>query len=407
MPEIIPFQAIYYGVNQHNLLTTQPYDRISQDQQEEYYKRHENNVIRLIKGKDLPTDNQVENKYTRARKFFTDWMRQGILRMDPAPALYTNYQTYNYRGQTKVRKGLSCMVKIHELGRSIHPHESTHIAPKEDRYKLLDITEAFFEHIFMLYSDEKKTVAKLMDDCIKGDPIAKAQDDFHETHTVQRIADKRVIEAIQKELLHKDLIIADGHHRYEATLRLKTEKKKVNYILATLFNIEEELTNLPTHRAVFGITVSLVHLLEQCSSEFTITRYGTDNDSVTEFIEDVRVEGLNKCAFGLVSDKWLYLLAAKQRQNELDVNILHNDILYKFLDISPDDLAKENKLHYYRSEEEVIKRTLNREYVVSFLVNPVKIAQIKSLVRQGKRFPQKTTDFYPKLLSGLLMAKFI
>ncbi len=406
MPEIIPFKAIHYTQENKDLLTTQPYDRISDEMQDVYYKRHEHNLIRLIKGKNLQNDNEVQNKYIRARNYFADWLQKGILKEEDDPALYAYYQTYNVRGETKTRKGLTCMVRIHPLGDSIHPHESTHIAPKEDRFRLLLQTETFFEHVFMLYTDASRRVVSTLDGFTNGKPLMRCKDDLGEIHTVWKISDKKAIDTIRENLYNKDLIIADGHHRYEATLRLNKETGSVKYILATLFNTEEELYTLATHRAIFDCSMDLGQFIGRVSEFFTVTPYRTDEESIREFLEDIRIEGMSLCSFGLVTQKGLFLLVLRGKTDELDVNILHQYIFNKLLDITPEDLDREKKVHFYRSEEDVMRRTFKGEYVASFLVNPVKINQVKILVKQGRRFPQKTTDFYPKLVSGLLMARF-
>jgi uncharacterized protein (DUF1015 family) len=352
-------------------------------------------------------DNEVQNRYTRAKNVFAGWLRDGVLKEETEPALYSNYQIYTVNGEKKTRKGLTCMVRVHPLGEQIHPHESTHVAPKEDRFRLLQTTGAFFEHVFMLYSDEEKRVAAIQDRYCQDKPVVKCVDDYGESNVVWKIQDKDAINEIKEYLHRRELIIADGHHRYEATLRLSKETGKPRYILVTLCNIEDELFTFATHRAIFDCRVSLKQLISLLSTMFDVVPYSTDEESVVNLLEDVRIEGLTLCTFGMVTPHGLYLLKLRGKTLELDVNILHQLILDRLLDVTPVDIANEQKVHFYRSEREVINRTLAGEYEVSFLVNPVKISQIKALVRQGKRFPQKTTDFYPKLVSGLVMAKFV
>ncbi len=415
MPEILPFAGIHYDPKRVGDLTrvmTQPYDRINDALQDEYYRRHEFSFIRVDKRKG--------SDYAGAAAEFEGWLKSGVLVEDPKPALYAYHQVYRTpAGETKTRRGVSAMVKLEEPGKGrILPHEETHSGPKIDRRKLLEATKTHLSHVFLLYSDPKNAIHGLLG--ARGKPDLEAKDDYGETHRVWRVDDEATVAAVCRAMKSKDAIIADGHHRYETAWGYHVDHPEATHVLATLVNMDDEgLTIFGTHRLIHGYAKwDFDAVLKKASKQFEIREY-TDRKKL---LADLRETGAKRPAFGAASHdrRQLYLFTVtdvkkaasqvKARKSEawrsLDVNLLHSVVLEGIIGITPEHTKKEMYVEYLRSADEALDRVAKGGgFQGAFLVNPVKIDQIKKVVKQGERFPQKTTDFYPKLLSGLVMAK--
>lgn len=435
MPQIVPFKGTYFNrskIADVSRVVTQPYDRIDAKLKDEYYARDPHNIVRIDFGKDEPGDGESLNRYTRAKTFLDQWLKEEILVTDRAPAIYPYFQTYQTPAGPKTRRGLVAAVKLEEFGKgTIYPHEQTHAKPKEDRLKLLHATRTHYGHIFMLYSDPAKSLADLFDEVARTHPLLEATDDFGEWHRLWKIDDPKVVKRIQKDLEKRDAIIADGHHRYETALAYKQEAKAKSgaaedYVMATLINMDDEgLTIYPTHRIVSDVpNFDAARMLKALAKWFDVRDYTFEAESEPfarqEFIEDVRIEGLSKTSFGIVvagEDSYTLLNLARPEGLEklqdvkrsadwrrLDVNVLHDVILRGQLGITPEDTKHERFVRYARHAQEVVDAVRKqRAAQVGFIVNPVKIGQIRSIVKLGERFPQKTTDFYPKLLTGMML----
>lgn len=439
MPRIFPFRAVRFDTARLGTdltrVTTQPYDRIPADLQEEYYQRHEHNIIRIIKRKE----ESGRDKYGDSARTLEEWLKGGIFRQDAEPALYAYFQTYKTPQGMKTRKGLSALVRIDEPGKGkILPHEQTHTGPKIDRFNLLMATRAHTEQIFFLYSDPEKVVDRILEEASRAKPDAQATDDLGETHRLWRISDPKKIQALQKALEARECIIADGHHRYETSwnFRQEMEKRRARAegneshqnVLATLVNMDGELTIFGTHRLVSDVEgFDRVKLLKAAEKSFEVRDYpfadaAEEGSARSEMLEDLRLEGLERPCFGvaargaeahhlfLVRDVKAAAAQVREKKSEewrsLDVNLLHTVVLEGMLGVGPAQLAAEKNVEFLRSADEAIDKVrAPGPYQAAFLVNPVKMDQIRKIVRNGERFPQKTTDFYPKLLTGLLLCK--
>ncbi len=413
MPEIKAFAGIHYDPRRVGDLTkvmTQPYDRINDTLQDEYYHRHEHSFIRVDKRKG--------SDYAGAAREFESWLQSGVLVRDAKPALYAYHQLYKTpSGETKTRRGVSAMVKLEEPGKGrIHPHEETHSGPKIDRRHLLDATKTHLSHVFLLYSDPKNSVNRLLNPT--GRPDLEAKDDYGETHRVWRVDDDETVADVCRAMKTKDAIIADGHHRYETAWSYRVDHPEATHVLATLINMDDEgLTIFGTHRLIRGYARwDFEAVLNTAARQFEIREY-TDRKKLLSELRDV---GEKRPAFGAASYDRLYLFVVsdvkkaaaqvKAKKSEawrsLDVNLLHSIVLEGIIGITPEHTKREMYVEYLRSADETLDRVANDgEVQGAFLVNPVKIDQIRKIVKQGERFPQKTTDFYPKLLSGLVMAR--
>lgn len=438
MPRIYPFRAVRYDVarvGDLSKVTTQPYDRIKPDLQEEYYRRHEFNIVRIILRRDEPG----RDKYAAAAATLEDWLRRGVLVREEKPALYVYHQVYRTPQGVKTRKGLSALVQIDEPGKGkILPHEQTHTGPKVDRLNLLRATRTHTEQVFFLYSDPEKAVNRILDEAARGKPDLEAVDDLGETHRVWRLDDPARVEAVRKILEPKECIIADGHHRYETSWNYKQEMARAgrrgegpespDHVLATLVNMDDDLTIFGTHRLVYDArSFDPARLLTEARRHFEIREYpfagpAEEPGARRELLEDLRIEGASRPCFGAAlrgaGAHYLFLVrdvraaAAQVREprsedwRSLDVNLLHTLLLEEVLGIGPAELAAEKNVEFLRSADEAVEKVLAPgKYQAAFLVNPVRIDQIRRIVRHGERFPQKTTDFYPKLLTGLLLCK--
>ncbi len=422
MPEILPFRALHYAAGELTKIVTQPYDRIDAKLQRAYYDRHPHNFIRIDKPADV-------DPYGAAARTLDAWTREGVLVRDREPALYAYHQVHG--GQ--VRKGMTALVRIEDR---IHKHEETHTGPKADRLEMIKATRAHISHVFLLYSDPPKTVNRTLDDTTWREPMLSATDDFGETHRVWRVDDPVAVSRIRGVLATKDAIIADGHHRYETSINYRNlmrargarcDGESFEYVLATLVNMDDGLTIFGTHRVIHGLPQAPD--LSRVAETFDVSEpadvkaalAGETSRPAFGLVEPGRVPRLlvvrdvAKAAAQVKPPSSTGLgttgTAGKATEGKpkseawrsLDVNILHTVILEGMLGITPEHTAKEMYVDYLRSADEAIERVRSGRAQVAFLVNPVRMDQIRSIVAQGERFPQKTTDFYPKLLSGLLM----
>ncbi|HYF00395.1 MAG TPA: DUF1015 domain-containing protein, partial [Planctomycetota bacterium] len=384
MPRIYPFKGVHYDVARLGGLekvTTQPYDKINASLQDEYYRRHEHNLIRIILRKDEPG----KDKYQEAGRTLDAWLAQGVLVRDAKPALYVYHQTCTTPQGVRIRKGLSALVQVDEPGKGkILPHEQTHTGPKIDRFNLITATKAYTEQVFLLYSDPEKAVNRILDEAATGKPDLETTDDFGETHKVWRIDDPAKIAAVQKILEPKECIIADGHHRYETSWNVKQDRLQKGArlqdpespanVLATLVNMEDDLTIFGTHRLCYDIAdFDLAKLLSSAKEVFDVREYAfsdvrSERAARVRLLEDLAAEGRSKPCFGVAARDakahYLFVVrdvksAAKKVKADrsedwrsLDVCILHTLILEELLGIGPKQLADEKNVEFLRSADE-------------------------------------------------------
>jgi len=426
MAEILPFKAVRYDPHQVRLedVVTQPYDKITPEMQAAYYERSTHNLVRIILGKSGETDNPAFNVYTRAAEYLHDWRASGILKQDAEPSIYLYSQTFTIPGTRDLteRRGLTVVGRIHDYSDGVvFRHEQTLSKPREDRLNLLRASHAHFGQIFMLYSDPKAEMDALLK--TEEEPDISVLDENEVLHRVWRIYDAAVVHAIQQHMRGKKLLIADGHHRYETSLAYRNERRAATgttdlnapheFVMMTLVRMEDRgLAILPTHRIVHGIAgFDREVMLEGARRFFEITRIDlrTENRSATTLLEEA---GENGTAFVAVTRQGPYLLRAKKRavttalknvsakQRSLDVVQLHKILLERVLGISEDAIRDQTNVKYERDAFEAISE-VRQGANVAFLMNPARIEQVRDVAFGGEVLPQKSTDFYPKLLSGL------
>jgi len=428
MAEIIPFKALRYDPDQVKLedVLTQPYDKITPEMQSKYYERSAHNLVRIILGKAGETDTDTFNIYTRAAEYLHDWRSSGILKQDPEPGIYAYSQTFTLPGTRDLaeRRGLIALGRLHDYADGVvFRHEQTLAKPRADRLNLLRATRAHFGQIFMLYSDPKDEIEALLKKRIEEDPDTSLLDEYETLHRLWRIHDPALIQAVQQRMRDKKLLIADGHHRYETALAYRNERRTESgssdpnapyeFVMMTLIPMESRgLVILPTHRIVHGLpTFDRERMLEAAGQFFEIDRIDlrTESRSATTLLGQA---GENGTAFVAVTRQGPYLMRAKKNavqdalgqvpslQRELDVVQLHRIMLERVLGISEEAVRNQENVRYERDAFEAIS-WVRQGANVAFLMNPAKIDQVRDIAFGGEVLPQKSTDFYPKLLSGL------
>jgi uncharacterized protein (DUF1015 family) len=453
MARIYPFRALRYDTTRVKMedVVTQPYDKITPEMQQRYYDISPYNLIRVILGKHLPGDTepqeflppgqQAHNVYTRAAETLKDWRKDHILREEAEPALYGYSQTYTvpHANEVRERRGFIALGHLYDYAdHVVYRHEQTFPKHKSDRLALFKATRAYCEQIYMLYSDPAFTAERLIFD--GGAPADLAiTDEYGVVHRVWKLTDPNLINLITTAMADKKLIIADGHHRYEtsvayakersAQLKLplnqpRDEDEKLSpgklptpafpeaAMMMTFVNMEAPgITILPTHRVVHGLeNFSSPDFITRASRYFTITEladFALGSDLVH------RLSDTTGTAMIAATGDGNYLLTAKPdviaaeltdipaRQAQLDVVQLHRIILDKLLGLDQETITRLGSVKYIREADEAVSLVTSGEADIAFLIKPITLDQLKDVSLSGDVMPQKSTDFYPKLLSGL------
>ncbi|HEY0263291.1 MAG TPA: DUF1015 domain-containing protein [Granulicella sp.] len=453
MARIYPFRALRYDTARVHMedVVTQPYDKISPEMQQRYYDQSPYNLVRVILGKRQPDDTdaqeflpageQAHNVYTRAAETLQSWRKEGVLREEPEPALYGYAQTYTIPGTTEVRerRGFIALGHLYDYAdKVIYRHEQTFPKHKSDRLALFKATRTYCEQIYMLYSDPAFTAEKLIFGVKNGEDTNPADlsilDEYGVTHRVWKVTDPTRINLIVTAMADKKLIIADGHHRYEtsvtyakersAQLRLplnqpRNEEEKLGTgnlpvppfpeaaMMMTFVNMDAPgITILPTHRVVNGIeNFSSPDFITRASAYFEITELASPDVAALSTAKGT--------AFVAATGDGSYLLTAKPEaiapllagrsihQKQLDVVQLHTVILDKLLGLDQETITRLGNVSYIREAAEAVGMVESGKANIAFLTRPVTLEQLKDVSFSGEVMPQKSTDFYPKLLSGL------
>lgn len=436
MATIYPFRGTRYNtdrVDDLGSVITPPYDVISPADQERFYARSDHNIVRIIRGKDEPGDNGGKNKYGRAGEYFLRWLADGVLIEDSAPALYLWDQEYEVRGSTKVRRGFVAMARIEELGEGVVPHEKTLARPKQDRLNLMRATRAFFGQIFVLYADPEKVINGVLGGAARGAaPLADFVFDDRVRQRMWRIEDRATIDRIVKEMADKSLFIADGHHRYETAVNYRNEMRtegarcegseSFENVMMTFVNMDDEgLSIFPTHRFVYGLSgFSRDQFLDKLEEHFRVESFtaGEGEGRLVTFIEELESRGARDHVFGLYTGGGTYHLLSLRDESladthgaqdhspewrRLDVAILHTLVLDRLLGITPEKV--EEHIKYTRDDAEAIELVDMGTYQLSLLMNATRIGEVKAIAANRERMPQKSTYFYPKVLTGLVACR--
>ncbi len=437
MAIIIPFSAMRFDKNTVGDLaavTSPPYDIISPEEQQKLYNKHPFNVVRLELGENNDDDDEYNNKYIRSNHILHEWLESGILHFDSEPSIYIYGQEFTFGGNTHSCKGIMCLVRLEEFeNRVIMPHEDTFSKAKTDRYNLICVTNANFSAVYSLYTDTEKNIVSAINSVSVNTPPETeftSSDGVHQR--LWRISDENTIAKIQNEFRNKQLFIADGHHRYAAALSYRnmmrtknpnhTGNEPYNFILMHLVETDEPgLTVFPTHRLVKNvIDFDEQKTIELLSNDFEVRRIVYEEDSVVPKIEESLAQCSDKKSFALYTGKnYYYMLTLKNTNalrtlspeksyvySQLDVTILHTLILDKILGIDKDSLKNQHNLTYTHNAYEAESLAKTNAYQCAFFLNPTKIGELKEICFANEKMPQKSTYFYPKIITGLIMNKF-
>ena len=435
MARIYPFRAWRYNPSAVRLedVVTQPYDKISPAMQQAYYQRSPFNLVRIILGlPELFDAERGESVYTRAARDFRAWREQGVLIQEKDPCIFAYSQRFFVPGTgiVKERRGFIALGKLHDYSEQVvFRHEQTLSKPKSDRLNLLRATHAHFGQIFMLYSDPAGSVEKILYDG-NGPAEAEITDEFGVLHRLWRIADPAAIRLLTTVMADKKLIIADGHHRYETALNYskehaasepaKAERSPSDLpqpaypeaaVMMTFVNMDSDgLVILPTHRVVHSLSAFDPAAFALAAEEFFHLDNLPEGDAAG-YIETLgRRQGT---AFIAVTRAGALLLRSKpeavaavlahlpERQRRLDLTHLHSIVLDRLLSLDAEKVREQTNLRYLRSAAEAVDQVCRGEADVAFLTNPVSMEQLREVAFAGDVMPQKSTDFFPKLLSGL------
>ena len=433
MAHIEPFRALRYDPARVALsqVATQPYDKISPEMHEGYYASSPYSLVRIILGKRNANDHPADNPYTRAAAHFGDWRRQGVFVQDPRPSLYRYTQQFpaaGGKGQLE-RHGFIALGKVEDYASGVvFRHEQTLAKPKADRLDLLRATRAHFGQIFMLYSDPAAEIENAL--ASPDPPLMEMTDEYGVLHRVWRVSDPEVVELVQGKMRDKKLIIADGHHRYETALTYRNEQRAAgpasggvttsaqdlaphDLAMMTFVNMDSPgLVILPTHRVVHSLPSFSMDSLRAGASEFFSVEEADASINAaraTVMLREAAHTGTSLLAVG--RDRVLLLSRPKApasafgnlslRQQGLDVVQLHKLLLEGALGISEEAIRNQQNVTYIRDASEAMALVRDGRADVAFLMNPARMQQIRDIAFGGEVLPQKSTDFYPKLLSGL------
>jgi uncharacterized protein (DUF1015 family) len=397
-----------------------PYDIVSPELKEELYNKSPYNIIRVDFGKDDDGDNEHRNRYSRASQFLSDWLREEVLLHDPEPSFYCYEISYEICGENKKVRGFLGAVRIEELGTGkVHPHEMTYSKPKSDRLNILRHCNANTSPIFSLYSSREKLASSILDDTSDKPPYIEASDKDGFTHRLWKISISTSTETIREEMSDKDIYIADGHHRYETALAFKKEmedkvmestgKEPFNYVLMFLSNMEEEgLTLLPTHRIIeINSDIKIKDSLRKFFDIQKVSMEGADEKQLRAKMLEIMRSRDHTFGMLLTNSNNYYTLTYNSSNldlnlpeslKRLDVSILHKLIFEKLLNV--------DHFEYEMDPDIAVERSRKGSFEAVFFLNPTRIQDVKEVALAGHRMPPKSTYFYPKLLTGMVIYNF-
>ncbi len=437
MANIIPFKAMRFNTEKTGdlkLVTTPPYDIISPQEQDGYYKTHENSVIRLEFGKEYADDSADNNRYTRAAADLKAWIDEQVLIFEEKPAVYLYEEVFTLKnGETKAFKGFFTLVELAEFSKKIVlPHEETLSKAKADRFNLMDATHANFSPIYCLYMDEENQLKSVISEVSAKDPDISFTAADGILQNLWIITDEAVIARVQKGFADRQLFIADGHHRYETALNFRNKLREenptdgpdalYNYVMMLLVDMDDPgLVVFPTHRMLKDLEkFDEAEVLSMLSDTFLAEKVQVEKDAAAEMEAKLAAADSEDKVFAFYTGKdYFYTLTltdktamAKSISGKsdaylgLDVTVLHTLILHKVFGIDMENMANQKNLVYTKQAEEAVSAVKDGEFQCSFLLNATKVREIKDVSLANEKMPQKSTYFYPKIITGLVMNKF-
>ena len=421
MAEIRAFKALRFDTEKAGAieeLVCPPYDIISEEQRREYLYRNQNNIIRL----ELP---KGDEPYKTAGEVLKKWLDSGVLKKDSEDAVYIYEEEFSINGIHAKFKGCIVRVKIEEFSKGVVlPHEETLSKAKEDRFNLMKATNCNFSQIYSLYMDSEHKIVNRLDKLSDCKPEIELTDGDKVTHRLWIVTDKDEINAICSDFADKKLYIADGHHRYETALNYRNYCREngigdggEDYVMMMLVDMEHDGLVLPTHRLVRDLeSFDKEKILNDCKEYFDVSEE-SDVSNAESKLKELYDEG--KKAFAFYSgDKGYNLLVLRDEKvieellpnkskatQGLDVTVLHTLVLEKIFGIDAENMAKQINLTYTRLFDEAIESVNTGKAQCAFILNPTRVTEIRDVAAAGEKMPQKSTYFYPKLITGLVMNK--
>jgi len=438
--DVRPFKAMHYNpaeIDNVGLCLSQPYDVISEEQQDEYYKQHKYNVIRLILNKISENDDESNNRYTRARDLLQDWKQKDIIHACHRPSFWIYEQAFDIPaiGRKKL-KGFIGIVRLQDYAeKRILPHEKVMKKPIEDRIKLTEIANTQFEYIWSIYQDKAYIIDNILDKCEQDTPIVDyLEEKINVRHRLWRLLDAEKCEIISRTIQRLKIYIADGHHRYQTMLNIRDSMRQKypdagpdapwEYIMMFMVNTDHEgLTILPTHRMLYSLNIpNLAELNMRIQEHFHVKSYPFTNESEAEvrkrWLRDLNAVENGEHKFGafIMSMNRYYLAALKDAEayeemvqldnssewKQLDVNILNTLILNKIVGITEEQLSLQTNIEYTKDVDEAIASVRSGRAQVALILNSTRLEDVIIIADNNEKMPRKSTHFYPKPVSGLL-----
>jgi len=373
--------------------------------QAQYLAASPYNLVRVILGERYPADDASNNVYTRAAKYLDDWIAGGVLAQDAAPALYAYFQEFDVpdTGERAVRQGFIGLGKLEDYSAQVvYRHEQTLSGPKKDRQELLRHTRGHYGQIFMLYPDREGAVDKLLREAAAGTPVLDVLDGYQARHRVWAITDPAKIARIQELMTPCKLLIADGHHRYETALGYSKEHAgdpAAQYVMMTFVNMYSPgLKILATHRVLRNLAgFDEAAFFAKAAAEWTVTPL----ESLDALKRTLSKPSHKTIRIGVVTANGVRLLERPRPVDELDVPVLHRDILGRLLGIGEEAVREEKYIQYVRGMDAAAAEVTAQGAQIAFLLEPTPIEDMARIAFSGGVMPQKSTDFYPKLLTGV------
>lgn len=458
MAVIVPFRGVRYDpgrIADLGQVVAPPYDVISPNYQDELYRRNPYNVVRLILNKETPDDGRDDNRYTRAANFYHAWLEGGVLVRARVPHFYLLQEEFDFptfqavdlsashlkmggsRSRRKVRRGFLGLIRLEEFPAGVVlPHERTQTKPKADRLALMEACRANFSPIFSLYSDEEGGMVPIYDRIFSspGGPVFDITGDDGVRHALWMVRDEEILRQVTEIMRPKKIFIADGHHRYETALAYRekqrarfpkgTGREPYHFTMMYFTAMEDEgVSILATHRVITGLEgFQVSSFLEKLRANFSIESFSFDAGNEKTVRERFLLELSWRCeklhAFGMLlrENNQYFLLTLKNNRamdeavpelspalKVLDVNVLHLLIFQELLKIGPQELAAQKNILYFQDPQEAIGEVQSGRGLMTFLLNPTKVYQVRDVAIAGETMPAKSTFFYPKLLSGVVI----
>ena len=434
--EVLPFRGVRYNqekVTDLSSVICYPYDIISSQLQHEFYYRSPYNFVRLEHGWDLPQDTAKDNKYTRSTITLERWLEEDILKVDKKPAIYLHDHYFNCKGKDYKRRGIIVCVRLEKWDKMvIRPHEGTLSEPKKERTNMLRELKVNTSPILGLYQDQEQSAASVLNEqTLKSKPKISFIDADGEKHCVWVVTDESAINQIGNSLTDQPVYIADGHHRYESALAYRREQQATslspdgnepfNFVMMTLVDFADPgLVILPMHRLVRGVSKSILNgLLSKLHAFFEVDELPLGAPDVWQQADDLlrKNDGIRMVLFGLdgkllslklrdfatVSKLMPYFHSASYQR--LDATVANHIILENLLGLV--GVGDETKVSYTDDREDAVNRVMEQEYQMTLLLRPVGTEVIKAVADAGDRLPKKSTYFYPKLPSGLVIHRLV